>query len=186
MQPRQGVTTAVAPDQTSQIVGDGREPEMTRTALTGALVRQVAGDPSGLGQPTGSIAEDGDDPDAGRSADRSQGYGSVWSGELPGADPCPSVSADQERLHKPHRLAQHGDVRQGGPVVHFDHPWVVDVTADRDQTRSWLLARPAAPKEPRSVAGDEGDVGQGLRVVDQRSAPPDAKWRALVRPEYRK
>ena len=67
-----GVVASLTPGQSSQIVGDGREPVATGTTLTGALVSQVTSDPGCLDQPAGSASEHHNDPDAGRSADRPQ------------------------------------------------------------------------------------------------------------------
>jgi hypothetical protein len=175
---------SLAAGESGQIVSDSREPEDARAALSGTLVGQVAGDTRRLGNSARVGSENDDDPHAGRGTDRPEGDGSIGSAEVFGTDPGPPIATDKKRLGRRDRSAQHGNLTKGHAPVDLDHSGQRYPSSDRDETCSRLLCHSASTKRRRSVPGDERDVRQRLRVVDERGALLDAECAALVGSEH--
>ena len=117
LQPRQQVRVSPPSSQPRQVVGDRRQPVHTRSALPGALARQIVRDPGRLHEPARVRTEDDNDAHAGGRADGPERQRCVGSREVHRADPRAAVSANEEGLWRARRERPACDVDQRRATV---------------------------------------------------------------------
>lgn len=133
LQPRHETPVCLSAGEKSKVVGDGRKPEDTWPALTGALTGEVAGDTCRLGHSTGLLSQDGDHADSGGGTDGAQRYGGVGRVEVFGSHPVPAVAPDEEGLSRLDGGPAPGDLPERSATVDLDHPGLRHGTAEGDE-----------------------------------------------------
>jgi len=185
LETRQKVMIRLAAGQAGEVVGDGWEPKDAGSALSCALKRQIAADASGFCDPARGRPEYHDHANAGTGADSPKGMGRVRSSKMVGSDPAPAEAADKERLRCFRGNAALRDIPQRRAPVDLDHPGVGHGSSDGDEAGARLIGRPPSAKRTGTLSGDEGDVGEGFRVVHEGRPSTDSQRSALVGPEDR-
>src|SRR6266852_2283289 len=170
LEAREVITIGAALGDPAARVGQGAEPEEAGSALRRALLGEVTHDARGVTHAAPARGHDSDHPATEIETARSQGRRIEFElTRFRRRDPRPEVAAEK---HCARRLPDAAGHRHRffyrGAGLDLEDTRALDPACDRDQDRACRPFAAGGLVPGVSVTGDEGDVREGLDVLNER------------------